>query len=197
MHSHLSLVRTALGLYRRRLAASVLISLVPAVVVFASLWANPKQLSDAAEYALVQPMVETLLGTAFEVSAFVVATVLAVAIVGLTFELTTSGTARVKTGHMLGLFLPVGASLVVITTSFLFRIWVGYASFDWTQPYLDVAIPMIAVLVFGMMFQLVLLGCGLFDVAIPLARDRPIAPQSVAHPPEPDGSAHLAPPPGR
>ncbi len=149
------------------MVATVLVSLAVAAVVFSFLWLNPKGLSDAGQYALVQPMVETLIGTAFDVSVFVVTTVLALALILITYRTGRQSTPvaenELRIG-LVGLILPAGAAVMTIMASFLFRVWVGYASFDWVGPYLGVAVPMIALLVFSMLAQLILLVFAALDV---------------------------------
>ncbi len=153
--------------FARRVVATVLGSLAVAAVVFSFLWLNPKGLTDAAQYALVQPMVETLIGTAFDVSVFVVTTVLALALILITYRTGRKSTAAVENElrlGLVGLILPAGAAVMTIMASFLFRVWVGYASFDWVGPYLEVAVPMIALLIFSMLAQLILLVFAALDV---------------------------------
>lgn len=153
--------------YLRRIVATSAVSFAVAGLVFAFLWLNPKGLNDQAQYALVQPMVETLIGTALEVGVFVVTTVLALALILITYR--SSFKSVILTDEELrfglaGLVLPAGAAILTIMATFLFRIWVGYASFDWIGPYLGVAVPMIALLVFSMLAQLILLALASFDI---------------------------------
>lgn len=153
--------------FKVRLVVSVLLALLAAGYITGLFWANPKHLSDAGQYALVQPMVETLIGTAFDVSTFVVTAVLALAAVALALE--WSGKVQIAEkpqlqAQLAGLVLPAVGSLLTITSSFLIRIWVGYGSFDWSAPYLAQAIPAIGFLVFMMVSQLSLLFFGSFDV---------------------------------
>lgn len=128
------------------------------------LYSNPKGLTDAGEYALVQPMVETLLSTAVEVSSAVLVTVFALILLVVTIGQVAQQRvpiALTSRGQLAALFMPAAAAIFSLAASVVGRVWVGYASFDWVPPYLGVAIPIRFSMIFLILAELSLLALGL------------------------------------
>jgi hypothetical protein len=136
------------------------VSLLAAATIVAGLWIDLPNLSQGAQYALVQPLVETSLGTAVEFASITLAFV-----VGLVLMVTPVQLERARTGNdpifprqkLLVLGAPALPAIPSLVFSVIMRTVAGAASFDWVYRYLFVAMPTRLVLFWTMIAEAILL----------------------------------------
>jgi hypothetical protein len=151
----------------RTLAVPLVLTAVAAALSTVALWSDLQQLTQGAQYALVQPLVEVSLGTAVDLASITLAAIVGMVLIVVPVQLSATRSRDQPVfprEKLLGLLAPIVPAVPSLVFAVIMREVAGAASFNWVYLYLNTALPTLFALFWAMFAEVVLLATGMLVV---------------------------------